>query len=100
MPLLLFHLNLLKVSDWSGSTYQDRKYMNKYVSQFGSGSQYSYIHGEDESSFQLVDNAKVSVTLQFMLIFMLQYIKGNFALRCLICFNLVPLNEITLAIAR
>ena len=49
----------MQVSDWSGSTYQDRKYMNKYVSQFGSGSQYSYIHDEDESSFQLVDNAKV-----------------------------------------
>ncbi|CAK8678193.1 eukaryotic translation initiation factor 3 subunit D-like [Clavelina lepadiformis] len=48
-----------KVSDWSGNTYQDRRYMNKYNSQFGGGSQYSYFHDEDESTFQLVDNTKI-----------------------------------------
>lgn len=48
-----------KVSDWSGNTYQDRRYMNKYNSQFGGGSQYSYYHDEDESSFTLVDNTKI-----------------------------------------
>ncbi|XP_013417569.1 eukaryotic translation initiation factor 3 subunit D-like isoform X2 [Lingula anatina] len=48
-----------KVSDWTGSTYQDRRYMNKYSSQFGGGSQYAYYHEEDESTFQLVDTAKV-----------------------------------------
>lgn len=48
-----------KVSDWSGATYQDRRYMNKYHSQFGGGSQYAYYHDEDESTFQLVDNTKM-----------------------------------------
>nr|CAB3241618.1 eukaryotic translation initiation factor 3 subunit D-like [Phallusia mammillata] len=48
-----------KVSDWSGNTYQDRRFMNKYNSQFGGGSQYAYFHDEDESSFRLVDNTKV-----------------------------------------
>ena len=33
---------------------------DKYSSQFGGGSnQYAYYHDEDESSFQLVDSAKV-----------------------------------------
>nr|XP_002126137.1 eukaryotic translation initiation factor 3 subunit D-like [Ciona intestinalis] len=48
-----------KVSDWSGNTYQDRRYMNKYNSQFGYGNQYSYFHEEDESTFRLVDNTKI-----------------------------------------
>lgn len=48
-----------KVSDWTGATYQDRRYMNKYSSQFQGSGQYSYYHEEDESSFQLVDTAKV-----------------------------------------
>lgn len=49
-----------KVSDWTGATYQDRRHMNKYTSQFQGGSQYSYYHDEDESSFQLVDTARVT----------------------------------------
>lgn len=48
-----------KVSDWTGSTYQDRRYANKYASQFGTGSHYAYYHEEDESSFQLVDTTKM-----------------------------------------
>ncbi|XP_023211429.1 eukaryotic translation initiation factor 3 subunit D-like, partial [Centruroides sculpturatus] len=48
-----------KVADWTGATYQDRRYANKYVSQFGTGSQYAYYHEEDESTFQLVDTARV-----------------------------------------
>jgi translation initiation factor 3 subunit D len=50
-----------KVADWTGATYQDRRYMNKYSSQFGSGvaNPYSYYHDEDESSFQLVDTARM-----------------------------------------
>ncbi|XP_064620886.1 eukaryotic translation initiation factor 3 subunit D-like isoform X2 [Lineus longissimus] len=48
-----------KVSDWTGTLYQDRRAINKYQSQFGAGSQYAYYHEEDESSFQLVDTAKV-----------------------------------------
>merc|ERR1719378_1117442 len=47
-----------KVSDWTGSAYQDRKYSNKYASQFGAGTQYAYYHEGDESSFQLVDTSK------------------------------------------
>jgi translation initiation factor 3 subunit D len=47
-----------KVSDWTGATYQDRRHMNKYASQFQGGQQYSYYHEEDESSFQLVDTAR------------------------------------------
>ena len=31
---------------------------DKYSSAFGSGQQYSYIHEEDESSFQLVDTSR------------------------------------------
>jgi translation initiation factor 3 subunit D len=49
-----------KVSDWTGATYQDRRYMNKYSSQFGGmANPYSYYHDEDESSFQLVDSSRV-----------------------------------------
>jgi translation initiation factor 3 subunit D len=32
---------------------------DKYASQFGSGSQYAYYHDEDESTFHLVDTARV-----------------------------------------
>ncbi|CAG2198401.1 EIF3D [Mytilus edulis] len=49
-----------KVSDWTGATYQDKRYLGKYSSAFGGlGSQYAYYHEEDENSFQLVDTAKV-----------------------------------------
>lgn len=49
-----------KVSDWTGATYQDKKYQNKYNSQFaGLANQYAYFHEEDESTFQLVDTSKV-----------------------------------------
>lgn len=54
-------IHCVKVSDWSGTTYTDRRYMNKYNSQYGGGNQYSYFHDEDESSFQLVDNTKVCI---------------------------------------
>jgi len=48
-----------KVADWTGATYQDRRYTNKYSSQFGQGnSQYAYFHEEDESTFHLVDSSK------------------------------------------
>jgi translation initiation factor 3 subunit D len=45
-----------KVSDWTGTTYTDRKYVNKYQSQFAGTNQYTYYHEDDESSFKLVDN--------------------------------------------
>ena len=32
---------------------------DKYASQFGAGSQYAYYHDEDESTFHLVDTARV-----------------------------------------
>jgi len=50
-----------KIADWTGSTYPDRRYQNKYSSTFGigSGSQFAYFHDEDESSFHLVDTTKV-----------------------------------------
>jgi len=50
-----------KVSDWTGQTYQDRKYQNKYNSTFaGPGaSQYAYYHEEDDTTFQLVDTSRV-----------------------------------------
>ncbi|KAL8593246.1 hypothetical protein ACOMHN_009900 [Nucella lapillus] len=51
-------VRLGKVSDWTGATYQDKRYLGKYNSTFG-GSQYAYYHEEDESSFQLVDTARV-----------------------------------------
>lgn len=47
-----------KVSDWTGATYTDRKYVNKYTSQFVGNNQYTYFHEEDESSFKLVDNTQ------------------------------------------
>ena len=48
-----------QIADWSGSTYPDRRYMNKYTSQIGAGgTQYAYYHEEDESSFQLVDTSR------------------------------------------
>jgi len=49
-----------KVSDWTGATYQDRRHISKYQSQFQGGQQYAYYHEEDESSFQLVDTARVT----------------------------------------
>ncbi|KAL3876087.1 hypothetical protein ACJMK2_033968 [Sinanodonta woodiana] len=48
-----------KVSDWTGATYQDKRYLGKYSSAFGGGSQYAYFHEEDESSFQLVDTQRI-----------------------------------------
>ncbi|XP_014233880.1 eukaryotic translation initiation factor 3 subunit D-like [Trichogramma pretiosum] len=48
-----------KIADWSIQATHDKKYQNKYASQFGSGSQYAYYHEEDESSFHLVDNTRV-----------------------------------------
>jgi len=48
-----------KISDWTGTTQQDKKYSNKYISTFGSGSQYSYYHDEDETTFHLVDTARI-----------------------------------------
>ncbi|XP_010710560.1 eukaryotic translation initiation factor 3 subunit D [Meleagris gallopavo] len=50
------------VADWTGATYQDKRYTNKYSSQFGGGSQYAYFHEEDETSFQLVDTARTQKT--------------------------------------
>ncbi|KYB25876.1 Eukaryotic translation initiation factor 3 subunit D-1-like Protein [Tribolium castaneum] len=47
------------ISDWTGAAFQDKKYANKYASQFGSGSQYAYYHDEDESTFHLVDTTRV-----------------------------------------
>jgi len=50
-----------KVSDWTGATYQDRRHINKYNSQFNNSlsSQYAYYHEEDESTFSLVDSSRV-----------------------------------------
>ncbi|XP_046392789.1 eukaryotic translation initiation factor 3 subunit D isoform X1 [Ischnura elegans] len=48
-----------KISDWTGAAFQDKKYANKYASQFGSGTQYAYYHDEDESTFHLVDTTRV-----------------------------------------
>ncbi|XP_049853013.1 eukaryotic translation initiation factor 3 subunit D-like [Schistocerca gregaria] len=48
-----------KISDWTGAAFQDKKYTNKYQSQFGGGSQYAYYHEEDESTFHLVDTTRV-----------------------------------------
>ncbi|KAJ1527670.1 hypothetical protein ONE63_007630 [Megalurothrips usitatus] len=48
-----------KISDWTGAAFQDKKYTSKYQSQFGAGSQYAYYHDEDESTFHLVDTARV-----------------------------------------
>lgn len=49
-----------KISDWTGATQTDKKYNNKYQSQFGgSSSQYAYYHEEDETTFHLVDTARI-----------------------------------------
>lgn len=34
-------------------------FVDKYTSQFGTGSQYAYYHDEDETTFHLVDTARV-----------------------------------------
>ncbi|KAF0719939.1 eukaryotic translation initiation factor 3 subunit D-like isoform X2 [Aphis craccivora] len=47
-----------KISDWTGLS-QDKKYLNKYQSQFGGGTQYTYYHEEDENTFHLVDTTRV-----------------------------------------
>uniref|UniRef100_A0A1B0DHQ8 Eukaryotic translation initiation factor 3 subunit D n=1 Tax=Phlebotomus papatasi TaxID=29031 RepID=A0A1B0DHQ8_PHLPP len=48
-----------KISDWTGTATVDKKFPNKYASQFGTGSQYAYYHDEDETTFHLVDTARV-----------------------------------------
>ncbi|EEB16441.1 eukaryotic translation initiation factor 3 subunit, putative [Pediculus humanus corporis] len=52
-------LGKASISDWAGTAFQDKKYINKYQSQFGAGSQYAYYHEEDESTFHLVDTTRV-----------------------------------------
>eukprot|EP01135_Chromosphaera_perkinsii_P006193 Nk52_evm10s442 gene=Nk52_evmTU10s442 len=53
-----------KVSDWTGITYQDRRYANRYT-QYGSGANmFSYFHEEDENSFHLVDNKPTTKTFR------------------------------------
>lgn len=48
------------MADWSGNLYQDRRSANKYGSVYGQGGQtFVYHHEEDESSFQLVDTARI-----------------------------------------
>lgn len=53
------HVNqaIFQVADWSGSIYQDMKSKGRYASQFV-GSQYAYIHEEDDSNFQLVSSGR------------------------------------------
>ncbi|XP_035795336.1 eukaryotic translation initiation factor 3 subunit D [Anopheles albimanus] len=48
-----------KISDWTGTAQTDKKFSNKYASQFGGGSQYAYFHEEDETTFHLVDSARI-----------------------------------------
>ncbi|KAF2362138.1 Eukaryotic translation initiation factor 3 subunit D [Trinorchestia longiramus] len=48
-----------KVSDWTGATYQDRRYAIKYTSTFGSQQQYAYYHEDDENTFKQVFKANV-----------------------------------------
>ncbi|KAL7301045.1 hypothetical protein TKK_0006317 [Trichogramma kaykai] len=48
-----------KIADWTIPACHDKKFGNKYASQFGGGSQYAYYHEEDESTFHLVDNTRV-----------------------------------------
>ncbi|KAJ6639324.1 Eukaryotic translation initiation factor 3 subunit D [Pseudolycoriella hygida] len=48
-----------KISDWTNNAALDKKFPNKYASQFGTGSQYAYYHDEDETTFHLVDTARV-----------------------------------------
>ncbi|EAT38179.1 AAEL009902-PA [Aedes aegypti] len=48
-----------KISDWTGTAQTDKKYPNKYASQFGGGNQYAYYHEEDETTFHLVDSARI-----------------------------------------
>ena len=48
-----------KICDWTSSSSNDKKYQNKYASTFGTGSQYAYYHEEDETTFHLVDTARV-----------------------------------------
>ncbi|XP_055903568.1 eukaryotic translation initiation factor 3 subunit D-1 [Eupeodes corollae] len=48
-----------KICDWTGSSANDKKYQSKYQSSFGTGSQYAYFHEEDETTFHLVDTARV-----------------------------------------
>ncbi len=56
---MLHSRDFFQISDWTGNTYQDRRYMNKYNSQYGAGgTQYAYYHEEDESTFQLVDTSR------------------------------------------
>lgn len=48
-----------KICDWTLPATNDKKYQNKYASAFGTGSQYAYYHDEDETTFHLVDTARI-----------------------------------------
>ncbi|XP_030369714.1 eukaryotic translation initiation factor 3 subunit D-1 [Scaptodrosophila lebanonensis] len=48
-----------KICDWTSTSNNDKKYQNKYASTFGTGNQYAYYHEEDETTFHLVDTARV-----------------------------------------
>ncbi|PAA89477.1 hypothetical protein BOX15_Mlig010075g1 [Macrostomum lignano] len=54
-----------KVADWTGNIYQDKRYQNRYMSHLANsgGTQYTYYHEEDESSFVLVDTQKTQPRL-------------------------------------
>ena len=59
MKEISYFLFNYQISDWTGATYQDRRYVTKYNSAIGAGgTQYSYYYEEDESSFQLVDTSR------------------------------------------
>jgi len=47
-----------KVADWTGATYQDRRFANKYATTFvGSHDQYAYYHEDDDNSYKQVFKA-------------------------------------------
>lgn len=54
-----------KVADWTGNIYQDKRYQNRYLPHLANagGTQYTYYHEEDESSFVLVDTQKTQPRL-------------------------------------
>merc|ERR1711963_736133 len=45
-------------SDWTGNTYQDKRYLGKYNSAFGGGSQYAYYHEEEEDYSSRIDSVE------------------------------------------
>ena len=56
---MLFYFENKSESNTANYVECELFFLDKYTSQFGTGNQYAYYHDEDETTFHLVDTARV-----------------------------------------